>query len=360
MKKLVIAATLLTLGSVAFGQEVRMRGAFTAAPWDFSGPVLTLVSGTTYDGLATGLVTGTDYEFKVATEDWSVEAPAGSNLRARVNAAGNLHVRYFDEPAPTDGWLPNGRRAGLLDLDLGYELIGNITGWGFGIALNNTANLFSGTVQLQNEYGVEYKYRGIGGDWAYNIGDGFGQNNNATFTTTVAGAHLFEVDVPNGRYRVTAGTNLVSGTVTLGNYVGSAFGSDKVLLTAHVFSGATEVQTVPVLVTPVLGTGSYTLALNSDLSGSVTIKMEGPTWLKQSATTTVVPNGAATVNFTLLNGDSVKDGIVDLSDYTVIVTAFNADPLAGNWNVAADLNRDDIVDLTDYTVVVSNFNAQDN
>ena len=74
----------------------------------------------------------------------------------------------------------------------------------------------------------------------------------------------------------------------------------------------------------------------------------------------MVPNGAATVNFALLNGDSVKDGIVDLSDYTVIVTAFNADPLAGNWNVAADLNRDDIVDLTDYTVVVSNFNAQDN
>jgi hypothetical protein len=38
------------------------------------------------------------------------------------------------------------------------------------------------------------------------------------------------------------------------------------------------------------------------------------------------------------------------------VTAFNASPSFGNWDVRADLNRDDIVDLTDYTIVVVNFN----
>ncbi|MCE9560331.1 MAG: hypothetical protein K8R88_15450, partial [Armatimonadetes bacterium] len=59
------------------------------------------------------------------------------------------------------------------------------------------------------------------------------------------------------------------------------------------------------------------------------------------------------------------DQAIDLSDYTQVVTAFNAllaDPNNGglpsaNWDALADVNGDAGVDLTDYTVVVSNFNA---
>jgi len=64
----------------------------------------------------------------------------------------------------------------------------------------------------------------------------------------------------------------------------------------------------------------------------------------------------ATTTVPMYNGDCDANNVIDLTDYTTVALAFNADPNAGNWNVTADLNRDDIVDLTDYTIVALNFN----
>jgi hypothetical protein len=63
------------------------------------------------------------------------------------------------------------------------------------------------------------------------------------------------------------------------------------------------------------------------------------------------------LNASVKIGDAVEDNVIDLSDYTVIATAFNALPSSGNWNVNADLNEDGVVDLTDYTFIAVNFNS---
>ncbi|MCE9559115.1 MAG: hypothetical protein K8R88_09205 [Armatimonadetes bacterium] len=150
----------------------------------------------------------------------------------------------------------------------------------------------------------------------------------------------------------------VAGTLTLSNFVGTAPGSNVVPVVIKVLSPSNVVlQTSTVNVTTSGGVGNYSLSLNAGISGSIKLAFSAPTWLVKTVNSTV---GATNASAVLANGDSVKDGIIDLSDYTVVVSAFNAIPSAGNWNVTADLNRDDIVDLTDYTVTVSNFNQVDN
>jgi hypothetical protein len=62
------------------------------------------------------------------------------------------------------------------------------------------------------------------------------------------------------------------------------------------------------------------------------------------------------VNVRWLQADINRDGIVDLTDYTILATAFNARPGDFNWNSAADLNGDLIIDLTDYTILALQFN----
>ncbi|MCE9560201.1 MAG: S8 family serine peptidase [Armatimonadetes bacterium] len=57
-----------------------------------------------------------------------------------------------------------------------------------------------------------------------------------------------------------------------------------------------------------------------------------------------------------MNGDCNGDNVVDLTDYTTLLVAFNATPESANWDVNADLNGDGVVDLTDYTIIVTNFN----
>jgi hypothetical protein len=55
------------------------------------------------------------------------------------------------------------------------------------------------------------------------------------------------------------------------------------------------------------------------------------------------------------NGDCNSDLTIDLTDYTIVATAFNAIPDSSNWDPTADLNNDGVVDLTDYTFIAVNF-----
>ena len=91
--------------------------------------------------------------------------------------------------------------------------------------------------------------------------------------------------------------------------------------------------------------------------GTTTIRAKGSTWLAKNLGTYTLSNSALTgVNGSLINGDAVDNNVVDLSDYTVVLIAFNALPSSSNWNPRADLNGDATVDLTDYTIIVTNFN----
>ena len=59
----------------------------------------------------------------------------------------------------------------------------------------------------------------------------------------------------------------------------------------------------------------------------------------------------------LRNGDCNGDNVVDLTDYTIVIEAFDSLEGDGKWNPQADLNEDGAIDLTDYVLVLLNFNA---
>ncbi|MCE9559198.1 MAG: hypothetical protein K8R88_09620 [Armatimonadetes bacterium] len=141
----------------------------------------------------------------------------------------------------------------------------------------------------------------------------------------------------------------VSGTLTLGNFSGSTAQA----MTAVIKSGSTVVDTKAISVAT---NGSYSFT-TSAAPGTYDVYFQGVTWLAKKVSGVNLVAGTNTVSTTLLNGDTVLDNTVDLSDYTAVITAFNAIPSSGNWNARADLTQDGVVDLTDYTVIVTNFNS---
>lgn len=90
--------------------------------------------------------------------------------------------------------------------------------------------------------------------------------------------------------------------------------------------------------------------------------VKGSHWLAKSILVNTSTKNS--LNFSLTNGDVHDDNVVDLTDYTELVVAFDAllvDPNNGNassanWQASADLNGDGGVDLTDYIIVATNFN----
>jgi len=104
------------------------------------------------------------------------------------------------------------------------------------------------------------------------------------------------------------------------------------------------------------GSGAFTLSTIAP-TGVYDVYATGGTFLSKKLSSVNVVSGTTGVNLTLTNGDVVGDDVIDLSDYTAVAVAFNAEPSDSNWNVRADLNGDDVVDLTDYTVIAVNFNA---
>jgi len=107
---------------------------------------------------------------------------------------------------------------------------------------------------------------------------------------------------------------------------------------------------------PNSNTGPFTF--KTVYRGTLDLYFNGSHWLRKKVGSVVIgASGATGVNVSLVNGNCVYDSVIDLSDYTALVTAFNAVPASGNWNPEADVNGDNIVDLTDYTVVAVNFNA---
>jgi hypothetical protein len=183
---------------------------------------------------------------------------------------------------------------------------------------------------------------------------GWRSHNNAP-----AGAHEGNF-VLNFRHNTGAAAGSISGDLVLADWSGSVARS----VDFEVFSGMTSVQSSTTTldlsggfsIPTTLADGSYNMIINANRG-----------WLKKKIAITVSGGSATTGTTTLLNGDVIDDGVVDLSDYTAVATGFNgllSDPAQGgdpspNWNALADINADGVIDLTDYTVVATNFNALD-
>jgi hypothetical protein len=154
--------------------------------------------------------------------------------------------------------------------------------------------------------------------------------------------------------------NAISGTVALGAFAGDYATQTY---TAKIYDAGGVLKETKTF-TPTTA-GNFTIY--SMETGPVTMLTTGLTSLARK-TSGVTPGGANIGTVNLLNGDIVDDGVIDLSDYTVVATYFNAVAADANWDVVqpdgfkpkqADITGDGVVDLTDYTEIAVNFNGLD-
>ena len=132
-------------------------------------------------------------------------------------------------------------------------------------------------------------------------------------------------------------------------------------------------------------TGTIQLTQPAPAGGAIVTLLSGNTALATVPSTVTVPAGATSVGFPIttawvgantnvtitasmdgvsrpttltlryLAGDLDKDGDVDLSDYLILVAAFDSMSGDSNWNAMADLDRSGQVDLGDYLILSQNF-----
>ena len=182
--------------------------------------------GGLYTHTETGLTTGTNYDFKAANNNYSIEAPPGGNVRAQADANGEVSMRFYFNNTWTDGWMPNNQyRIGYKDPGLyGWELMGEFNGFAGGsqyVMTNNGSGLYSvivnGLAATTDADGYGFKFRrhdGTAGNWDISIGANFGNfAPNAQTGVLAAGNYKFELDLFNGRWRVTsvAGSGSLAG-----------------------------------------------------------------------------------------------------------------------------------------------------
>jgi hypothetical protein len=194
--------------------------------------------GGLYTHTETGLTTGTFYEFKAANNDFSIQAPENApppdpqgprNVKAPADADGEISLRFFFNNAWTDGWMPNNQyRIGYEDPGLfGWELMGEFNAWTGGpqyVMQNEGGGLYSVMVNglaASDADGYAFKFRrhdGTDGFWDTNIGANFGNDGDDALTGQIAaGDYKFELDLFNGRWRVSSasgsGSSLAGGAV---------------------------------------------------------------------------------------------------------------------------------------------------
>jgi hypothetical protein len=194
-------AVMLTTAAVA--QPVwYARGDWNG--WDTSDP-MDFQFDSYYTKTITDLTTGQGYEYKIADADWTMWAP-GSNGKVPGDANGEINFHFWDIETWDDGWEPSAkRRVGYEDHGLfDWELVGDMNGWGGGVDWYLTdmgGGMHVGEFTLDaGTYFWKFRQQG---DWAYSIGDDFGNTaaNNEITVDNDGDLWAFELDLPNGRWR---------------------------------------------------------------------------------------------------------------------------------------------------------------
>jgi hypothetical protein len=200
--RLVLSAVAVAITAAsAWAQPYYARGDFNGFGLDDQ---LTEINPTHFRGMVGGLTPGDMRDYKLANEDWSFSVP-GSNGRVAVDGAGEITFNLF-LGAFGDGWSPAENRVGYEDSGMhGWDIMGSFNGWSAPvIVLNDMGNgLYSGQYVVPAPGNYEFKFR-KDGDWAIPIGDDFGSaaTNIPVETTAANEVVAFELDLPNGRWRV--------------------------------------------------------------------------------------------------------------------------------------------------------------
>ncbi|MBX7132719.1 MAG: putative Ig domain-containing protein [Fimbriimonadaceae bacterium] len=145
---------------------------------------------------------------------------------------------------------------------------------------------------------------------------------------------------------------VVSGTVNLGDFVGSVT-SQTVTFEVRSVGFTSPLETKNVVLGP---GGTFSFTLTTVNAGVYDVTAKGSHWLrKKVGSVAIAPTGAAGLSFTLANGDADGDNEVGIGDYAVISGAYNTSLGDAGFNVNADLNGDDAVDIADYAILSSKY-----
>ncbi|MBL8088593.1 MAG: hypothetical protein JNM85_11060 [Chthonomonas sp.] len=379
-RSITLIAGLATLTVSAFAQPFYLRGGFDG--WQAN--VLlneTFAGSNIFEGSATGLVPGTDFEFKAAQAGWDgPEAPVfGGNARSRVNQNGTLNVRFYNIDTPNDGWEPNTRRLGILNSNFEvspgtwvpspYILVGNLVNpnWsrpGVPTVIGGDG-VRRASLQMVNNTEVEGKFAGGNVtanpndiDWSYNVGELFACNtNNIKYTPSVAGLHTWELDLAGGRYRtVQAFSKTISGTLDLDGFTGDP---SSRIFTVEVRHGGTNAVIETIRVKPDAG-GGFTIGTVASVT-AVNLHIKGNQWLSRNKLDVTANNGANTVGtITMINGDINDDNAIDFFDYLILSGAYetSAGESLYDANPYADLNGDGTIDFFDFLILNANYEKE--
>jgi len=170
--------------------------------------------GGLYVGTVTGQTPGAIHTFKIANEDYSLNAPDGgfNDGKVAVDADGEIKFYFWDTTSWDDGWFPNNqRRVGYDDhQQFEWELMGSWTSFGSPTDLVDLGNgLHRAEIALAGSgtgydamNGYSFKFR-KDDDWNVSIGSNFGNSASNAITGLIgAGTYWFELDLRNGRWRV--------------------------------------------------------------------------------------------------------------------------------------------------------------
>ncbi|MBL8048711.1 MAG: dockerin type I repeat-containing protein [Chthonomonas sp.] len=155
-------------------------------------------------------------------------------------------------------------------------------------------------------------------------------------------------------------TTTVAGTVQFQGMTDTLYDGYIFWIQASFWSGTTKVDEAAGYVDI---DGNLTMDCSLP-DGVYTAYFDGWYGLRRSATVTVL-GGSCSVNLVLPNGDCDSSGIIDIADYTIIASAFDAlvDDGTGNptptWNYDADINGDGVIDIADYSLLAGNFDSVD-
>ncbi len=202
MKKTLLTLSAILLAAAVQAQTYNARGDFNS--WGET-PLINNGDGT-YSLTVSGGTAGAAFEWKIAQDGWTYNWP-GSNLKSVYDASGNFTFR-FRPGSVADGWNPAADRVGYADPGMfGWEIIGSFDGWNSPLLSLNSmgGGLYSGSIAIAAPGSYDFKFRKAG-DWAISIGADFGNSaGNATLTTTFPNQMAeFQLDLPNGRWQVTA------------------------------------------------------------------------------------------------------------------------------------------------------------
>jgi glycosidase len=197
------ASTITTLSAFAVfppppPPEWYVRGAMNG--WGTSDPMYddgTHGDTSANDGIFTAQITiasASRYEFKVATEDWSVSYPGSGNSWLVSSGDGQVVTVTFDTTTHADGWVPETNIIAVDADPADWTAVGDWQGWDN--ANPATAMASSGVGSYELVYTIAspgaYQYKVVKtGSWDAVGSDGLSVNaNTLAFTTTQAGQQV--------------------------------------------------------------------------------------------------------------------------------------------------------------------------